>query len=98
MTPMLIFNLDRLIGDLIARTGWEDVEFNKLIEDAEGTTNQPQRNTLYAKAEEILVKSQAVVLPLVWYQENYLTQPYVNSTDSHLVRFDRFEKWSISDH
>ena len=92
------FNLGGLFSELLARTGWEDAEFTKLIEDAARTTDQMERNQLYAKAEEILVKTQAVVLPLYWSQETYLTQPYVNSTDSHLVDVDRFEKWSISNH
>ncbi len=82
----------------MARTGWKDAEFAMLILQAEGTTDQMERNQKYAMAEEILVKTQAVVLPMMWEQENYLTHPYVNSTDSHLRHLDRFEKWSINDH
>ena len=91
-------NLRGLFSELLARSGWEDAEFTKLIEDAARTTDQMERNQLYAKAEEILVKTQAVVLPMMWEQEKYLTHPYVNSTDSHLRHLDRFEKWSIIIH
>ncbi len=93
-----IYDLGDYMHGLMTRTGWKNRDFAMLVFQAEITADQMERNQKYAMAEEILVKTEAVVLPVVWEQGNYLTQPYVNSTESYLVRIERYEKWSISDH
>ncbi|MDF1513306.1 MAG: ABC transporter substrate-binding protein, partial [Anaerolineae bacterium] len=51
------FTLYDVMINLITRSGWNNVEFSIRIGEAEATTDQMLRNQLYARAEEILVKT-----------------------------------------
>lgn len=80
----------------ILRTShWTDVEFSELLTTAAQTPQGPPRAALFARAEEILVKEQAVVIPIYWYGHVSLVQPYVLRPDSQLGLIERLEKWEL---
>jgi oligopeptide transport system substrate-binding protein len=91
------YDPDDVMERLMTRSGWSDETFSAAIESAASSMDQDLRGRLYAQAEEILVKSQAVILPLRWSRRYVLTQPYLHPVESHLVQVERFEKWSIDE-
>jgi len=67
---------DSTYGGNIIR--WNNQEFDALVEKADGLQpNDPERNGLYMRAEEILVQEQAAVIPINYSSGNYLTKPYL---------------------
>jgi len=55
--------------------GWE-----KLLLDATKERDPQKRIALYAQAEEILVKTEAAIIPIYWYTSSSVTKPYVIRT------------------
>jgi oligopeptide transport system substrate-binding protein len=76
-------------------TGFSNEAFDELVVAAQQTTDVEERRELYAQAEEILVDEQAAIIPVYWYTENQITQPYVERTYS-VVGQERYEKWDIN--
>jgi oligopeptide transport system substrate-binding protein len=76
-------------------TGWSNPEFDALVEEAAGLTDYDARIDLYAQAEEILIVEEAAILPIYFYSDVELTQPYVERTYS-TGGDQRFEKWDIN--
>jgi oligopeptide transport system substrate-binding protein len=54
--------------------------FEKLVLDAAKERDPQKRIAMYAQAEEILVKTDAVMIPIYWYTRNTVTKPYVIRT------------------
>ena len=50
------------------------------MKQAATETDPAKRIDLYAQAEEILVKTDAVIGPIYWYTNVELTKPYVTRT------------------
>jgi oligopeptide transport system substrate-binding protein len=76
-------------------TGWVSEEFDALIEEAASLTDYAARTELYAQAEEILVYEDAAMIPIYFYSDVELTQPYVERTYS-TGGDQRYEKWDIN--
>ncbi|MGE5222776.1 MAG: hypothetical protein ACM3PY_10070, partial [Omnitrophica WOR_2 bacterium] len=57
-----------------------------------------KRTDLYAQAEEILVKTDAALIPIYWYTTLSVTKPYVQRTWSVLGGQQHYEFWDISPH
>jgi len=55
------------------------------------------RIDLYAQAEEILVKTEAVMIPIYWYTRVTVTKPYITRTFG-VGGHEKFEKWDILPH
>lgn len=49
------------------RTGWENEEYDSLLRRSQATTDQAERNTLFARMEEILLREEAVIAPIYNY-------------------------------
>jgi oligopeptide transport system substrate-binding protein len=79
-------------------TNWSNPEFDKLVDEAGRETDLAKRLALYVKAEEILVKTDAVMIPIYWYTRVTLTKPYVTRTFSVLGGLEHIEKWSVAPH
>jgi len=79
-------------------TNWSNPEFDKLVDEAGRETDLAKRLALYVKAEEILVKTDAVMIPIYWYTGVTLTKPYVTRTFSVLGGLQHIEKWSVAPH
>ena len=81
--------------DTAADSDWEYVL--NMVKDAEVIIDQDERKQLYTQAEEILVKTKALILPLRWSKQLILTHPDIHPVESNLMRVERFEKWSVID-
>jgi oligopeptide transport system substrate-binding protein len=56
---------------------WKNDTFEQLVADAARETDPTTRVALYARAEEILVDTDAVIIPLYWSSYTSITKPYV---------------------
>jgi oligopeptide transport system substrate-binding protein len=74
---------------------WKNDEFEQLVADAAVETDTAARLDMYARAEEILVKEDAVVIPIYWYTNLDMTKPYVTRTFSS-TGHEAYEKWDMT--
>ncbi len=56
---------------------WKDDNYEKLVTEAAVEQDPTKRVDLYAQAEEILVKTDAVIIPIYWYSSVGVTKPWV---------------------
>ncbi len=73
---------------------WKNDKFEELVKQAATEKDLKKRTDLYAQAEEILVKTDAAIIPVYWYTRVTVTQPWVNrtfSTGGH----EFFYNWSV---
>ena len=61
-----------------SRTGWQNDNYDRLIEDARQTFDQRERIKLYQKAERILIED-AVIIPLTYARWHLFTKPWVSN-------------------
>jgi oligopeptide transport system substrate-binding protein len=76
---------------------WKNDKYEQLVTDAALETDPQKRTDLYAQAEEILVKTDAAMIPIYWYTALQMTKPYVERTYS-VIGQQYFEKWDIMPH
>ncbi len=57
--------------------GFNNAEYDALVEEARLESDVDTRRELYAQAEEILVDEVAAIAPIYWYTVNELIKPYV---------------------
>ncbi len=74
---------------------WKDDRFEELTAQAAAEQDPAKRLEMYAEAEDILVKKDAVVLPLYWYTNLDLTRPNVTRTFSS-TSSEAYEKWDMT--
>ncbi len=84
-------------GSVAGGLEWNDPAYEALVKQAALETDNAKRVDLYAQAEEILVKTDAVMAPIYWYTNLDLTKPYVTRTYSASGE-EAFEKWDITAH
>jgi len=59
---------------------WKNDTFEELVAQAAVELDPAVRLDLYAQAEEILVDTDAAMIPIYWYSRNTVTKPYVQRT------------------
>ncbi len=74
---------------------WKNDTFNQLVQDGLTAQSLQERKDDYAKAEHILVYTDAEFIPIYHYVTQDLTQPYVTRTHSLITR-EVYEKWDIN--
>ena len=74
---------------------WYNQEFEDLVNQALVEPDTAKRTELYAKAEDILVKQDAVMIPIYWYTSVQLTKINVERTFSVMGGKESFNKWDI---
>ena len=60
--------------------GWFNQEFEDLVRQAAAERDPAARIELYAQAEEILVSTDAAMIPIYWYTSVGVTKPYITRT------------------
>ena len=60
--------------------GWNNPTYEGLLDQAARTADPADRKALYKQAEEILVETDAVMLPLYFYVSAIATRPYLERT------------------
>jgi oligopeptide transport system substrate-binding protein len=84
-------------GNPVGGVNWKNDKYEELVRQAAVETDPAKRVDLYAQAEEILVKTDAVIAPIYWYVDLELTKPYVTRTYSVTTR-QYYEKWDLTAH
>lgn len=76
--------------------GWTNPSYESLLNLAAQTADPDTRASLYQQAEEILVETDAVMLPLFYYAYGIATKPYLHRSYG-LGGYDvRIAEWRIS--
>jgi len=75
---------------------WKNDQYEQLITQAAQEADPTKRVDLYAQAEEILVKTDAAMIPIYWYTTLAMTKPYVTRTYSVVGGQQHFEFWDIN--
>ncbi len=84
-------------GNPVGGINWKNDTFEQLVKQAAVETDPAKRVDLYSQAEEILVKTDAVIAPIYWYTNLDLTKPYVSHPPAISDR-QYFEFWDILPH
>ncbi|MNW51210.1 Oligopeptide-binding protein OppA precursor [compost metagenome] len=58
-------------------TGFSNEEYDKLIQEAKTSDDMAKRDANFARAEEILMKDNQVLMPLYYYTNVSATKPYL---------------------
>ncbi|MBN1429940.1 MAG: peptide ABC transporter substrate-binding protein [Anaerolineae bacterium] len=74
---------------------WNNDEFEDLMKQAAIETDPDKRLEMYARAEEILVYEDAVMIPIYWYTRVTVTKPYIIRTFS-VGGHELYYKWDIT--
>ncbi len=74
--------------------GWYNPTYEGYLDQANLSQDPATRKALYKQAEEILVETDAVTLPLYHYGSNVATKPYLERTYS--VEFFDISTWRIT--
>jgi oligopeptide transport system substrate-binding protein len=74
---------------------WKNDQYESLVAEAAVETDPAKRVDLYAQAEDILVNTDAAIIPIYWYTNLELTKPYVTRTYSS-TGHEAFEKWDMT--
>jgi oligopeptide transport system substrate-binding protein len=74
--------------------GFLNDEFNALLDQAYTMTDVEARRDIYAQAENILVRDEAVLMPIYWYTYNQLTRDCV-TRNYPAIGSQRYEKWDM---
>jgi oligopeptide transport system substrate-binding protein len=59
---------------------WENATYNDLVSQAAREQDPSVREALYRQAEQILVETDAVMMPLYYYASSVAAKPYLNRT------------------
>jgi len=73
---------------------WANERYEELMTLGAVETDNAKRVELYAEAEEILVDSDAVIIPIYWYASNTVTKPYVVRTHGTGGQ-QAYEEWDL---
>ena len=76
---------------------WKNQAYEDLLALAAVETDNTARVDLYAQAEDILVYTDAVIIPIYWYARNTVTKPYVIRTYG-VAGAEEYSKWDILPH
>lgn len=76
---------------------WANQEFADILNQAAVETDNTARVDLYAQAEQILVYTDAVIIPIYWYARNTVTKPYVVRTFG-VGGSEEYSKWDLLPH
>jgi oligopeptide transport system substrate-binding protein len=74
---------------------WKNDKFEELVKKAAVEMDPAKRVELYAQAEQILVYDDAVIIPIYWYTNVQMTQPWIKRTFSVQSPSERYEKWEV---
>jgi len=74
---------------------WKNDQYETLVAEAAMEQDPVKRVEMYAQAEEILVKTDAVIIPIYWYTNLDLTKPNITRTFSSSGH-EAYEKWDMT--
>ncbi|MCX6033874.1 MAG: hypothetical protein NTV38_02685, partial [Chloroflexi bacterium] len=75
---------------------WNNLAYEGLLDLAAQTADLNIRASLYKQAEEILVETDAVMIPVYYYANGIATKPYLKRTYGRGGFSGRISDWHIS--
>ncbi len=81
-------------GEPYGGINWKNDQFEELVKKAAVEMDPAKRVELYAQAEQILVSDDAAIIPVYWYTNVHVTQPWIKRTYSS-GGHERYEKWEV---
>jgi oligopeptide transport system substrate-binding protein len=75
--------------------GFQNAEFDALVEEARLETDLEAREALYVQAEEILVDQQAGIIPIYWYTQVRMVKPELERVAS-VTGTEAYYLWDIA--
>jgi oligopeptide transport system substrate-binding protein len=76
------------------RIRWHNTGFDRLVEEAQATSDAGRRRQLYAEAERLLCVDEAAIVPIFHPLRFVCTKPYVERTWSPLGN-ERIDRWTV---
>jgi ABC-type oligopeptide transport system substrate-binding subunit/class 3 adenylate cyclase len=85
---------------LLRFMGWQDADYDQLVQQAARTSDRAKRMAMYRQADRRLVTEQALVLPLSYgsSQLTHLVKPWVKNFKTNLLDFILFQDIIIKAH
>jgi len=80
------------------RLGWQDVKYDRLVEEASRTPDRAKRMAMYRQADRLLVAEQTLVLPLFYSLDIEAVKPWVKKQPNNLLGHLQFQKMIIDEH
>ncbi|MBI5668625.1 MAG: peptide ABC transporter substrate-binding protein [Chloroflexi bacterium] len=74
--------------------GWNNPEYDALVEQARLESDVEVRRELYAQAEDILVNQGAGIAPIYWYTINFLIKPHIEYPPS-VTGNEAYFEWDV---
>jgi len=79
------------------RVGWNNAEFDLLVERAQSISDPEERKKLYRRAEQILTEEVVAIMPLYFDTAQYLVKPWVKSYNMAFGG-QQIRHWSLDSH
>ena len=76
--------------------GWSNAAYDSLLNLAAQTSDPDTRESLYKQVEEILVETDAIMLPIYYYANGAATKPYLERSHNHGGFGGRIADWRIT--
>jgi len=74
-------------------TGWNNMEFARLLDEAERSSVSASRKKLYHRAEQILCEEECVVIPIYFENDHYLIKPRIKGWYNMAVGGQHIRNW-----
>ncbi len=74
---------------------YNNPEFDKIVKEAEKSSDPETRKQLYDKAEKLLVDTDAAIAPIYYYTRVTLTKPWLKRTFGSQPGLEHVWKWSV---
>ena len=74
---------------------YNNPEFDKIVKEAEKSSDPAARKQLYDKAEKLLVDTDAGIAPIYYYTRVTLTKPWLKRTFGSQPGLEHVWKWSV---
>lgn len=88
------------IYHFLQKIGWQDPEYDHLVETAAGLKDRKQRLALYRQADHRLVVEQAIIIPVFYSGSASLTlvKPWVKNYKTNLLGDEFFHEVTVDEH
>jgi len=90
------FLYDAVNSQRASHGGWSNAAYDSLLNLAAQTADPDTRKSLYKQLEEILVETDAIMLPIYYYANGAATKPYLERTHNHGGFGGRIADWRIA--
>jgi len=77
--------------------GWDNTEFETIVDKAQVTSDIQERIQLYRRAEQILCEEEAAIIPIYFYTAPYLVKPWIKGWYHMAMGGQHMRNWYYND-